>query len=116
MVRRAAASPRVPPRRRSRSLPGLTCRDPQRDRLSRRHRTTTTVTQAALADLQSAISEISGAGWPSPDDPDRPSEPQVEIAGDHINPRLRLFYGSPRAPIVELTPPILLNSVLYEQA
>ena len=74
------------------------------------------VTRAALADLQTAVIDVSGAGWPSRDDPDRPSEQQVEIAGDHINPRLRLFYGSPGAPVVELTPAILLNSVLYEQA
>jgi Clp amino terminal domain, pathogenicity island component len=74
-----------------------------------------TVTQTALADLQSAVIDVSGAGWPSPDDPDRPSEPRAEITGDPVNPRLRLFYGSPGARNVELAPPNLLNSVLYEQ-
>jgi hypothetical protein len=83
---------------------------------SRVGRASSDVHRGAVIAREHELEGVSEAGWPSPDDADRPSEPQVEIAGDHINPRLRLFYGSPRAPVVELTPPNLLNSVLYEQA
>jgi hypothetical protein len=40
-------------------------------------------------------------------------QPHAEIAGDTINPRLRLWYGPSEAPVLELKPRILLNSVLH---
>jgi hypothetical protein len=73
------------------------------------------VAHSALAALQSAAADTSSASWPSRDADDDPPEPHAEIAGDDINPGLRLWYGPPRAPLTELNPPILLNSVLSEE-
>jgi hypothetical protein len=37
----------------------------------------------------------------------------VYLAGDAVNPLLRLWYGPSEAPVAELNPPILVNMVLY---
>jgi Clp amino terminal domain, pathogenicity island component len=73
-----------------------------------------TIANAALVDLQKAVFDTTSRNWPTRDMNDGPAEPHAEIAGDDINPRLRLYYGPPSDPVVELTPPILLNSVLSE--
>jgi Clp amino terminal domain, pathogenicity island component len=72
------------------------------------------VTQTALSDLQNAIVKTAGRSWPSQDDDGPPPEPHAQIAGDHVNPRLRLWYGPSHAPVMEVKPRILLNSVLSE--
>jgi hypothetical protein len=41
-------------------------------------------------------------------------EPHAAIAGDEINPALRLWYAPREAPILEHQPVLLLNQVLYE--
>jgi hypothetical protein len=70
------------------------------------------VTRTALAELQTAVVETASTSWPAREsDVDLP-EPHAEIAGDTINPILRLWYGPPQAPVIELQPPILLNMVL----
>jgi hypothetical protein len=72
------------------------------------------VTRAALAKLQTAVVETTSTSWPSDEsDTDLP-EPHAEIDGDAINPRLRLWYGPSHAPVIELKPQILLNSLLHE--
>ena len=71
------------------------------------------VTQTALAELQAAVVKATSTSWPSREsDVDLP-EPHAEIAGDTVNPILRLFYGPSHAPVIELQPRILLNMVLY---
>jgi hypothetical protein len=72
------------------------------------------VTQAALSDLQSAIIQTTSTDWPSQDDNGPPPEPHAGFAGDNVNPSLRLWYGPSRAPVIEIKPRILLNSVLHE--
>jgi len=72
------------------------------------------VTRTALAELQAAVVETTSTNWPSREsDVDLP-EPHAEIAGDTINPILRLWYGPSNAPVIELQPRILLNMVLHE--
>ena len=71
------------------------------------------VTRTALAELQMAVVETTSTSWPSREaDVDLP-EPHAEIAGDSVNPILRLWYGPSDAPVIELQPRILLNMVLY---
>jgi Clp amino terminal domain, pathogenicity island component len=71
------------------------------------------VTRSALAELQAAVVQTISTSWPSPEsDVDLP-EPHAEIAGDTVNPVLRLWYGPSRAPVIEFQPRILLNTVLY---
>jgi len=73
------------------------------------------VTRGALASLQTAVATTMSSKWPahSPDN-DLP-EPHAAIAGDTVNPILRLWYGPGDAPVLELVPPILLNMILYNQ-
>ncbi len=73
------------------------------------------VTHAALAGIQSAVRTTTAAAWPGQGS-DAAPEPHAEIAGDAINPTLRLYYGPSHAPALELTPPMLLNMVLYHPA
>jgi hypothetical protein len=73
-----------------------------------------TVTNAALVDLQRAVIDTTSRNWPIRGMNDEAAEPHAEITGDDINPRLRLYYGPSSNPVAELTPPILLNSVLRE--
>jgi hypothetical protein len=80
---------------------------PGRDRLLQ-------VTQAALTGLQKAIVETTSSSWPSHDDNGPHPEPNAEIAGDRVNPSLRLWYGPSRAAVIEVKPRIMLNSVLHE--
>jgi len=68
------------------------------------------VTQAALTDLQNAIIQTTSSKWPCQDDSGPPPEPHTGIVGDY----LRLWYGPSRAPVIDVKPRILLNSVLYE--
>ena len=70
------------------------------------------VTQAALTALQRAVCETTHTNWPAVTLTDPRPEPHAEIGGDAINPTLRVWYGDERAPILELAPPLLLNSVL----
>jgi hypothetical protein len=72
------------------------------------------VTRAALASLQRAVVEATGANWPARGVDDPAPEPHAGIGGDAVNPTLGLWYGPERAPILELAPRLLLNSVLYE--
>jgi hypothetical protein len=68
------------------------------------------VTQTALAEFQRAVVETTSTSWPSGGgDVDLP-EPHAEIAGDTVNPILRLFYGPSHAPVIELEPQILLST------
>ncbi len=70
------------------------------------------VTRAALTSLQRAVSETTHTNWPAAAMTDPPPEPHAEIGGDAINPTLRAWYGAEHAPIVEIVPAPLLNSVL----
>lgn len=70
------------------------------------------VTHAALASLQRAICETTQTNWPAPTAP--LPEPHAEIGGDDVNPTLRLWYGPATAPVLELAPRLLLNSVLHD--
>jgi hypothetical protein len=81
--------------------------EPGRDRLLQ-------VTQAALTGLQNAIVETTSSSWPFHDDDGPHPEPHAEIAGDSVNPSLRLWDGRSRAAVIEVKPRILLNSVLHE--
>ncbi len=71
------------------------------------------VTRTALAELQTAVIQTTSTSWPSRDRSVDVPEPHAEIAGDTVNPTLRLWYGPSTAPVIELQPPILLNMVLY---
>lgn len=86
----------------------VTSEQPGRDRLI-------AVANATLVALQEAVTDATSSNWPTRAVTDEPAEPHAEIAGDDINPTLRLYYGPSHSPVVERTP-ILLNSVLYEQA
>jgi Clp amino terminal domain, pathogenicity island component len=83
---------------------------PARDRLVR-------ATHRALQDLQAAIVEHDRRPWPgdrSSGQPER-SEVHAEIVGDHVNPMLRLWYGDPDKPTLEVTStPIYLTSVIHD--
>jgi hypothetical protein len=71
------------------------------------------VTHAALASLQHAVCETTHTNWPAATATAVPPEPHAEIGGDDVNPTLRLWYGPGSAPILELAPRLLLNSVLH---
>ena len=71
------------------------------------------LTGTALTSLQRAVSESTRTPWPATTASGTPPEAHAEIGGDEINPHLRLWYGPEDAPILELTPPPLLNSVLH---
>lgn len=71
------------------------------------------VAHAALTSLQRAISETTHTNWPAATAAEPLPEPHAEIGGDAINPTLRLWYGPAHAPILELKPRLLLNSVLH---
>jgi len=73
------------------------------------------VTQHVLSSLQTAVATATGAPWPAQGAADWLPEPHAEIAGDAVNPLLRLWYGSSDRPVLELIPPILVNMVLYER-
>jgi hypothetical protein len=74
------------------------------------------MTHFALASLQSAVATTTATPWPAHGPTDQPPEPHAEIAGDTVNPRLRLWYGPSDAPVLEQTPPLLLNMILYDPA
>src|SRR6201996_5410761 len=73
------------------------------------------VTHHALSRLQSAVVTTTATAWPAHGPLDELPEPHVAIAGDRVNPTLRLWYGPPDAPVLELTPPFLLNMILYDR-
>ncbi|HEY2321092.1 MAG TPA: Clp protease N-terminal domain-containing protein [Solirubrobacteraceae bacterium] len=73
-----------------------------------------TVTRDALAGVQGAVVTTTASPWPGQTSAAVPPEPRAEIAGDAVNPRLRLCYGPSEAPVAEVTPPILLDTVLDE--
>jgi hypothetical protein len=72
------------------------------------------VTGAALTSLQAAVVQTTSTTWPATTANGGAPEPHTAIGGDTINPTLRLWYGPSDSPVAELTPRILLNSVLYE--
>jgi Clp amino terminal domain, pathogenicity island component len=72
------------------------------------------VTRAALVELQDAVTDVGTSHWPSQNDNHQLPEPHAEIAGDNVNPTLRVWYGTSRAPVIEIEPRVLLNSVLCE--
>jgi hypothetical protein len=74
------------------------------------------LTRAALAGVQTAVATTTATPWPGDGPADDLPEPNAEITGDAVNPRLRLWYGPRDAPVLELTPPMLLNMMLYDQA
>ena len=71
-----------------------------------------TVTHAALADVQEAVVSSTATAWPDQAPAGEPPAPHAEIAGDSVNPTLRLWYGPSQAPSAEFAPPILLNMIL----
>lgn len=73
------------------------------------------VTRAALAGLQDAVASTTGTRWPAHSPGSDLPEPHAAIAGDSVNPTLRLWYGPPDAPVVEHAPPMLLNMILHDQ-
>ncbi len=73
------------------------------------------VTHHALSSLQIAVATATAINWPARTRDDVRPEPHAEIAGDTVNPTLRLWYGPSHAPVLELTPPILLNMILHER-
>jgi hypothetical protein len=73
------------------------------------------VSRKALEDLQRAVAEQTAKPWPADSASGQPDPPDAhaEIVGDNENPMLRLCYGDPSRPILEVaTPPILLTSVI----
>jgi hypothetical protein len=73
------------------------------------------VTHSALSSLQAAVATATTTTWPTGGAVHRLPEPHAEIAGDTVNPLLRLWYGPPDGPVLELNPPILVNMVLYDR-
>lgn len=71
------------------------------------------VTHAALTSLQTAVGTTKSSRWPADAPGSDLPEPHAEIAGDDVNPTLRLWYGPSNAPVRELEPPILLNMILH---
>jgi hypothetical protein len=74
------------------------------------------VTRTALADLQNAVATTTATPWPGQGPDEDLPQPHAEVAGDDVNPTLRLWYGPSEAPVRELTPPELLNMILYDSA
>jgi hypothetical protein len=74
------------------------------------------VAHNALSSLQTAVVTATATAWPAHGSLDELPEPHVAIAGDSVNPTLRLWYGPPDAPVLELTPPFLLNMILHDRA
>lgn len=69
--------------------------------------------QRALEELQEIITRHAGEPWPAPTArPDEPVGAHAEIAGDHENPTLRMWYGDPDHPALELKPPLWLNNLI----
>jgi hypothetical protein len=83
----------------------VTSAEPARERLL-------AVTHHALSSLQTAVATTTTSPWPARDRADQLPEPHTAIAGDAVNPTLRLWYGPANAPVLELTPAPLLNQVL----
>jgi hypothetical protein len=73
------------------------------------------VTHHVLSSLQTAVATATTTPWPDPRAVHGLPEPHAEIGGDSVNPLLRLWYGPPDTPVLELNPPILVNMVLYER-
>jgi Clp amino terminal domain, pathogenicity island component len=73
------------------------------------------VTHHALSSLQTCVTTATPAPWPAHGAADELPEPHAEIAGDRVNPTLRLWYGPPDMPVLELAPRILLNMILYDR-
>jgi hypothetical protein len=72
------------------------------------------VTRTALASLQTAVAETTSTSWPDQTRSGAVPEAHAEIAGDTVNPELRLWYGPSHAPVLELKPRILLNMILHD--
>lgn len=80
--------------------------EPARERLL-------TVTQQALEDLQEAVAGHIDAPSPSASANGRELPPaHAVVIGDEVNPRLRLFYGDPDAPVLEMPHPALVNMLV----
>src|SRR5262249_1884017 len=81
--------------------------EPARDRLL-------AVTQRALGDLQAAIAEETGVPWPvgAGSDGNELAPAHAVVAGDDVNPLLRLFYGDPDGPVLENPHPGLVNMLV----
>jgi hypothetical protein len=81
--------------------------DPPHDRLL-------AVTQRALADLQAVVVGETGVPWPAGGGSDGHELPAAHacVIGDEVNPRLRLFYGEPDAPALEMPYPALINMLV----
>jgi hypothetical protein len=74
-------------------------------------------TRRALGDLQAAIIEHTRQPWPADTNSGRPDRLQAhaEVVGDDINPMLRLWYGDPDNPTLEVTSrPIYSTSVVRD--
>jgi hypothetical protein len=63
------------------------------------------VTRATLANLQAAVADATSTSWPAKARGVSLPDPHAEIAGDTVNPRLRLWYGPSEA---------LLNSIVQD--
>ncbi len=72
------------------------------------------VAQRALHDLQAAVAGHIGAPWPAGAGSDGHERPvaHASVVGDDVNPRLRLFYGDPAAPALEMPHPALINMLV----
>ncbi|MGH2859080.1 MAG: hypothetical protein ACRDMJ_16520, partial [Solirubrobacteraceae bacterium] len=73
------------------------------------------VAHAALASVQTAVATTTTSPWPAKAADEALPGPHAEIAGDTVNPTLRLWYGPPDSPVLELAPRPLLNMILYER-
>lgn len=71
------------------------------------------VTQAALVCVQAAVVETTSTSWPAKTPGARLPEPHAGVAGDAVNPRLRLWYGPSEAPVLELEPQPLINMIIH---
>jgi hypothetical protein len=70
---------------------------------------------ASLEALQHSIVSHTTTAWPhNPNNGGSPPQPGAELIADRDNPRLRLFYGDPGAPALELSPqrPLYTNMLL----
>ncbi|HEX3689804.1 MAG TPA: Clp protease N-terminal domain-containing protein [Solirubrobacteraceae bacterium] len=72
-----------------------------------------TLTRQALGDLQAVVAGHLGAPWPSGSANGHELPPaHAEVVGDEVNPLLRLFYGDPDAPVLEMPQPALINMLI----
>jgi Clp amino terminal domain, pathogenicity island component len=74
------------------------------------------VTHHALAGLQTCVASATPGPWPAHGAGGELPAPHAEIAGDRVNPTLRLWYGPPDRPVLELAPRLLLNMILHDRS